>query len=65
MFYNENGLYAALNNYSLNSAPTDITLSATAFNENISSGTNIASLTATDSDNGDSDFHPSNWFDGQ
>ncbi|PWH10020.1 hypothetical protein DEJ39_08460, partial [Bacteroidetes bacterium SCGC AAA795-G10] len=37
-----------------NSAPTDITLSATAFNENISSGTNIASLTATDSDNGDS-----------
>ena len=46
--------YAALNNYSLNSAPTDITLSATAFNENISSGTNIASLTATDSDNGDS-----------
>ena len=32
----------------------DITLSATAFNENISSGTNIASLTATDSDNGDS-----------
>ena len=46
--------YAALNNYSLNSAPTDITLSTTAFNENISSGTNIASLTATDSDNGDS-----------
>ena len=46
--------YAALNNYSLNSAPTDITLSATAFNENISSGTNIASLTATDSNNGDS-----------
>jgi len=37
-----------------NSPPTDITLSATAFNENISSGTNIASLTATDSDNGDS-----------
>ena len=46
--------YAALNNYSLNSAPTDITLSATAFNENISSGTNIASFTATDSNNGDS-----------
>ena len=41
-------------NYTGNAAPTDITLSATAFNENISSGTNIASLTATDSDNGDS-----------
>ena len=41
-------------NYTGNAAPTDITLSATAFNENISSGSNIASLTATDSNNGDS-----------
>jgi len=37
-----------------NSAPTDISLSASAFNENLPTGTHIASLTATDSDNGDS-----------
>ena len=37
-----------------NSAPTDISLSASAFNENIPTGTHVASLTATDSDNGDS-----------
>ena len=36
-----------------NSAPTDISLSATAFNENLPTGTHVASLTATDSDNGD------------
>ena len=41
-------------NYSGNAAPTNITLSATAFNENLPTGTHVASLTATDSDNGDS-----------
>ena len=43
--------YNALTSYSLNSAPTNITLSATAFNENLPTGTHVASLTATDSDN--------------
>ena len=41
-------------NYSGNAAPTNIILSATAFNENLPTGTHVASLTATDSDNGDS-----------
>ena len=45
----------SVSNYSVqNYAPTNITLSATAFNENLPSGTHVASLTATDSDNGDS-----------
>ena len=41
--------YSSATNY----APTDITLSATAFNENLPSGTHVASLTATDQDNND------------
>ena len=41
-------------NYSGNAAPTNIVLSATAFNENLPTGTHVASLTATDSDSGDS-----------
>ena len=40
-------------NSATNYAPTDITLSATAFNENLPSGTHVASLTATDQDNND------------
>ena len=45
---------ASVYNYSGNAAPTNIILSATAFNENLPTGTHVASLTATDSDNGDS-----------
>ena len=41
-------------NYTGNAAPTNITLSASAFNENLPTGTQVSSLTATDSDNGDS-----------
>ena len=37
-----------------NSAPTDIALSSTSFNENIASAATIATLSATDLDNGDS-----------
>ena len=37
-----------------NSAPSDILLSSNSFDENIPSGTIISTLTATDSDNGDS-----------
>ena len=51
---NYNAFAPRYNLPSSNSAPTDITLSASAFNENLPSGTQVASLTATDSDNGDS-----------
>ena len=51
---NYNAFAPRYNLQSSNSAPTDITLSASAFNENLPSGTHVASLTATDSDNGDS-----------
>ena len=43
--------YTAITNP--NSAPTDITLSSMSFNENIASASTVASLSATDSDNGD------------
>ena len=37
-----------------NSAPTNITLSATSFNENIAANTTVATISTTDSDSGDS-----------
>ena len=47
---NYNAFAPRYNLPSSNSAPTDITLSASAFNENLPNGTHVASLTATDSD---------------
>ncbi|PWH10018.1 hypothetical protein DEJ39_08480, partial [Bacteroidetes bacterium SCGC AAA795-G10] len=45
--------YAALNNYSLNSAPTDISLTSTSVVENIPVGTQVGVLSTTDPDSGD------------
>ena len=45
--------YAALNNYSLNSAPTDISLTSTSVVENIPIGTQVGVLSTTDPDSGD------------